>query len=61
MNKYLKAAVDGSLRGIRETPRLYFAPITALLAWMFRVTESVRLKHHHEQSAHDDLRPASRR
>ena len=59
MNKYLKAAVDGSLQGIRETPRLYFAPVTALLGWMYRVTESVRLKHHHDQSSHDDLRLAS--
>lgn len=59
MNKYLKAAVDGSLQGIRETPRLYFAPVTALAAWMYRVTESVRLKRRHEKSSHDDLRLAS--
>ncbi|UGB45432.1 hypothetical protein LQ772_15855 [Frateuria edaphi] len=59
MNTYLKAAVDGSLQGIRETPRLYFAPVTTLLAWMYQVTESVRLKHHHAQSSHDDLPMAS--
>lgn len=41
MNEYLKAAVDGSLAGIRETPRGFFAPAIAFFKWAKRITDSV--------------------
>lgn len=46
MNKYIKAAITGSLEGIRETPRLYFAPVIAFFKWMYRVAEQARQEQH---------------
>lgn len=39
MKKYVKAALAGALQGIRETPRLYFAPLAAMGRWLLRTTE----------------------
>jgi len=40
MNKYVKAALSGALQGIRETPRLYFAPLVAIGRWLLNATGS---------------------
>lgn len=39
MNKYLHAIVSGAKASTYEAPRLYFAPIIVLLAWMLGVSE----------------------
>jgi hypothetical protein len=39
MNRYLYAIVQGAKAGACEAPRLYFAPLIVLLAWMSRVSK----------------------
>lgn len=39
MSAYLKAFFEGFVEGARETPRGFFAPITALFCWLNRVTD----------------------
>ena len=39
MNEILKASWHGFVKGLRETPRGYFAPLVALCRWLYRVTD----------------------
>ena len=38
MNDNLKAFCEGFVRGAKETPRQFFAPVIAISRWMCRVT-----------------------
>lgn len=39
MNDNLKAFGRGFIKGIKESPRGFFAPLVAALKWMQRVTD----------------------
>lgn len=42
MNAFLKAAEFGIRQGLREAPRMYFAPLILLARLAYQMTESVR-------------------
>lgn len=39
MNENFKAFIEGVVEGAKETPRGFFAPVTAFVAWLDRVTD----------------------
>ena len=47
MNENLKAFWEGAVEGAKETPRGFFAPVTAFIAWLDRVTDEA-LEHSSE-------------
>lgn len=52
MNEYLKSFVDGFVQGARETPRGFFAPITAFFGWLNRVTDEAMHRSHADSKQH---------
>ncbi|AGG89021.1 hypothetical protein [Rhodanobacter denitrificans] len=39
MNDNVKAFIEGFVQGVKETPRGFFAPVTAFFRWLNRVTD----------------------
>lgn len=50
MNENLKAFCEGFVRGAKETPRQFFAPVIALYRWIGRLSDEVVQEQHQDHS-----------